>query len=182
MSEHAQSFMTYLSRLREQDRGAIAELRRSLSFAPGIYPPAYPYIERFAGTERHAADAFRLALYLTAGLFALHPETSPRSLASSLGELMRNRNSESIEKRFIALLGADPENVPNYLRQVVSLLAADDLGLDYAALFDDLSRWLNPHAVEARDKIRQRWARDFYRALASLETDTDQIPYETITN
>ena len=180
MSDHAQAFIAHLSRLRERDRGAFAELRRSLSFAPGGYPPAYPYVERFAVSDRKATDSFRLALYLTAGLFAMNPRTSERSLASSLGELMRNRESESIEKRFIALLGADPESIANYLRQIVSLLSADDLGLDYAALLDDLARWLNPHAIEARDKIRQRWARDFYGALTSREAEPERISPEPL--
>ncbi|PZQ98681.1 MAG: type I-E CRISPR-associated protein Cse2/CasB, partial [Flavobacterium psychrophilum] len=43
MSEFAQSFIAHLQRLQEHDRGAMATLRRSLSFEPGSYPPAYPY-------------------------------------------------------------------------------------------------------------------------------------------
>jgi CRISPR system Cascade subunit CasB len=179
VSEHAQAFIAHLSRVREQDRAAFAELRRSLSFAPGGYPPAYPYVECFAGSDRKATDSFRLALYLTAGLYAMNPRTSERSVASSLGDLMRNRESDSIEKRFIVLLGAGPESIPNYLRQIISLLAADDLGLDYAALLDDLARWLNPHAIEARDKIRQRWARDFYGALTPRKAEPEPISPET---
>jgi CRISPR system Cascade subunit CasB len=176
MSEHAKIFIAHLSRLQKQDRGALAVLRHSLSFAPGAYPPAYPYVERFVGGDRHAADPFRLALYVVAGLFALHPQTAPRSLAASLGELMRKRESGSIEKRFIALLGADTENLADYLRQTVTLLAADDLGLNYALLLDELARWLNPYATEARDQIRQRWARDFYRALTPREVETEHTP------
>ena len=71
MNEHARTFIMQLIHLREQDRRAIAVLRRSLSFPPGKYPPAYPYVERYVGAERHEADPFRLALYLVAGLFAL---------------------------------------------------------------------------------------------------------------
>jgi len=179
MSEHAEGFVAYLIRLREQDRGALAELRRSLSFAPGAYPPAYPYVERFVGPERHAADPYRKALYLVAGLFALHPKAGSKSLAASLGQLMRDRESESIEKRFISLLGADPENLSNYLRQVVTLLAADDLGIDYAALLDDLARWLNSYAVDIRDQIRQRWARDFYRELAPHKSESERTSSAT---
>ncbi|GAB3393399.1 type I-E CRISPR-associated protein Cse2/CasB [Azotobacter armeniacus] len=169
MSEFAQNFVAYLTRLRESNAGALAELRRSQGFAPGAYPPAYPHVERFAPTDCHAQDPQRLALYVVAGLFALHPQPASRSLAASFGELMRRRGSGSIEKRFIALLGADAENLPDYLRQVVSLLAADDLGVDYAALLKDLGFWLNPRLdPERRDQIRQRWARDFYRILAQV--------------
>jgi CRISPR system Cascade subunit CasB len=178
MNEHARDFITHLIRLREQDRRAIAVLRRSLSFPPGKYPPAYPYVERFVGADRHEADPFRRALYLVAGLFALHPHNAPRRLAASLSELMLRRGSDSIEKRFIALLGADADNLEEYLRQIVTLLAADDCGLDYVALLNDLPYWLNPNATEKRDQIRQRWARDFYGAL----TPRDVKPETTSSN
>lgn len=172
MSEFAQSFIAHLQRLHERDRGALAILRRSLGFAPGAYAPAYPYVERFVAAERHAQDASRLALYLTAGLFAAHPRQAAKSLAASLGELMRQRDSASIEQRFVALLGADAENLAVYLRQIISLLAADDRPLDYGALLRDLSVWLNPYIdAERRDVVRQRWARDFYRALAAPAAD-----------
>jgi len=53
--------------------------------------------------------------------------------------------------------------MPELLRQIVALLAADGRGLDYATLIDDLAKWMRPWASEARDRVRQRWARDFYR-------------------
>ncbi|MEE4463896.1 type I-E CRISPR-associated protein Cse2/CasB [Azotobacter chroococcum] len=177
MSDYAQSFIEYLETLHERDRGALAVLRRSLGFAPGAYAPAYPYVERFVAAERHAQDASRLALYVVAGLYATHPRQGGKSLATSLGELMRQRDSASIEQRFVALLGADAENLAVYLRQIVSLLAAGDLPLDYAALLKDLSLWLNPRIdPERRDVVRQRWARDFYRALAAPAGDTASPP------
>lgn len=167
MSEYAQDFVRHLEALHEKDRAAIAILRRSLGFTPGAYPPAYPYVERFVASECHAQNASRLALYTVAGLYARHPQHGEHSLATAWAELMRKRDlSSSIEKRFITLLGADPENLTDYLRQIVSLLASDSIAVDYAALLDDLSRWLNPYLdPEWRDQIRQRWARDFYRAL-----------------
>ncbi|MBN0161641.1 type I-E CRISPR-associated protein Cse2/CasB, partial [Pseudomonas aeruginosa] len=98
MSAAEHPFIGHLQRL-QNDRGALAVLRRSLGFAPGAYVPAYPYVERFVGAERHAHDAWRLALYLTAGLFASHPEQGPASLATRFGELMKARDSASIERR-----------------------------------------------------------------------------------
>ncbi len=167
MSEYAQRFVAHLEQLNQRNRGALATLRRSLAFEPGGYPPAYPFVERFVSPERHARDASRLALYIVAGLYALHPHQGGKSLASSLGSLMRERESGSIEQRFVALLGADAENVAVYLRQIVSLLAADDRPLDYGLLLRDLTAWLNPFDSEWRDSVRQHWARDFYRALAA---------------
>jgi CRISPR system Cascade subunit CasB len=160
-------FVDYLTELAARDRGALAVLRRSLSFAPGAYPAAYPHVERFV-PDGHDQDALRLALYLVAGLYASHPRhQADTSLARSFGLLMHERQSPSIEKRFIALLSTDAEGLPELLRQVVTLLAADGRALDYAALLDDLVLWLRPWAFEARDRMRQRWARDFYRTTAA---------------
>lgn len=171
MSEHAERFIEYLSALREWDAGAMAALRHSLTFDPGTYPRAFPYVERFVAAERAANDAWRLALYAVAGLFARHPEQQNRSFAAAFGELLRKRESSSIEQRFIALLEADADNILDYLRQAISLLAAEDIGLDYVRLLDDLAVWMNANAD--LDRLRQRWARDFYRAAEfNAESET----------
>jgi len=168
MSELALSFIAHLAGLKEHDRGAFAHLKRSLGFEPGAYPRAYPYVERFVGADKHADDPWRKALYLTAGLYACHPQHSPNTgLAAAFGRLARERDSGSLEQRFIALLGAEPESLPPMLRQMVSLLAADGLGFDFATLLDDLGRWFDAFDTadeRKRDRVRQRWARDFYRA------------------
>lgn len=174
MSEHAQSFVNYLVGLKEADRGALAHLKRSLSFEPGAYPRAYPYVERFVGTDKHADDPRRRAMYLAAGLFALHPlHSNGLSFASAFGRIGRERASASIEQRFIALLGAEPESLPTLLRQSISLLAAEGQGCDYVELLDDLTRWLSPLGSEVRDWLRQHWARDFYRAYDPHAASSD---------
>lgn len=171
MSEYAEKFIGHLTTLREKDTGAMATLRHSLAFAPGAYPKAFPYVERFVGTDCSAQDSRRLALYAVAGLFARHPVCQRQSFAAAFGTLMCKRESLSIERRFIALLGADAENIFDYLVQAISLLKADDIGLDYAHLLDDLIIWMNPYAD--RDRLRQRWARDFYRAVQPDQADTN---------
>jgi len=183
VSEHAREFIDYLEALKDKDRGALATLRHSLAFEPGAYPPAFPYVERFAGAAAHERDARRLALYAVAGLFAKHSLQSAQSFATGMGDLLHQQKKKansgdrqlSLEKRFIALLGADAENIADYLRQAISLLASDSVGCDYARLLDDLTRWMNPAAdPDERDRLRQRWARDFYRAAQAetkLETD-----------
>lgn len=171
MSEHAEQFIAHLIALKERDRGALAALRHSLAFESGSFPKAYPYVERFAGAAVHERDARRLALYAVAGLFARHPQSHAQSFATALGELMKRRQSSSIEGRFIALLGADAENIVDYLRQSISLLAADAIGCDYVRLLDDLTQWLNPNIDPSR--LRQRWAREFYRAAQAASESTD---------
>lgn len=178
--DFAAAFVGHLRQLHEHDKGAMAILRRSLGFDPGNYPPAYPFVERFVGADRHAHDPMRLALYSVAALFGQHPHhVEERSLAAAFGAVMRHRESASIEHRFMALLSADAENLPQYLRQVVSLLSADSQGFDFAQLLRDLTRWLNPYAQDARDQLRQRWARDFYNALSG-HTPADSESTQTL--
>lgn len=167
---HGETFVSHLIDLAKSNRGAMAELRRSLSHEPGAHVAAFPYVERYAGT-RLALDAYRKALYLLAGLFALHPEQHEgRSFAAAYGRLSEQRKrsdkSEGIERRFIALLSADAESFPTHLRQAVSLLVADKMTFDYVRLLSDLAIWLDPRKLDHLDKVRQRWAQDFYRASA----------------
>jgi len=165
MSDAARSFVAYLIDLKERDRGALARLKRSLASDPGTDSQVFPYIERFVGRERPDGDSWRLALYLCAGLFALNPShREGSSLGTAYGRAVQVRESESLEARFMALLGAEPERLPVILRQIVSILASDSEALDYVRLLDDLAQWLNPWNHEARDRLRQRWARDFYQA------------------
>ncbi len=176
MTESASTFIRYLTDLKNRDRGAFAHLRRSLGFEPGAYPPSYPYVERFVGTDKRADDPWRKALYLTAGLFAYHSMNSDStSLAAALGKVGRARGSASVELRFIALLGCEPENLRQLLRQAVSLLAADGVSCDYTGLLNDLAPWFKPWNFEGRDRLRQRWARDFYRNYDTHARAADEL-------
>lgn len=167
-SDYAQRFVSYLDALKEHDRAALARLRHSLAFKPGTYTPVFPYVERFVADNVHEYDARRIALYVVAGLFARHPSLGQMSFAEAFGELFRTRNNESLEKRFITILSADANNIHEYLRQAISLLAADRISVNYSGLLDDLVIWLNPWIeAERLDRLRQRWARAFYRVIES---------------
>jgi CRISPR system Cascade subunit CasB len=167
VTSHCQPLVEHLQRLKSQKQlGPLATLRHSLAFSPGAYPPAYPIVERYVGRERHALDGRRLALYVVAGLYARNPRQQAQSFATAWAHLKLKSGSESIEHRFIALLEADADSVAEHLRHAFSLLAAHDIGCDFAALGDDLCVWMDPQAdPNRRDRIRQQWVRDFYRAL-----------------
>ncbi|MCA9826702.1 MAG: type I-E CRISPR-associated protein Cse2/CasB, partial [Dehalococcoidia bacterium] len=80
--------------------------------------------------------------------------------------------ASSTERRFIALLDADPEQLPHRLRQMIALLK--EQAIDFDALLDDLLRWR-----DERKRTQNAWARDFYRALnrgtdPEQETETEQ--------
>jgi CRISPR system Cascade subunit CasB len=165
MTSHAGKFVGYLETLYANNPGAIARLRHSLAQPIGEDPKAVAIVERFAGAERDVDDPYRLALYLTAGLYASHPEQAGATIAEAFGTLWRTRQNPSIEQRFIALLQADEQQIAVRLRQATTLLAADGYGFDYVQLIADIALWLDPLKKEYRwQEMRQRWGREFYRA------------------
>lgn len=165
-------FVDYLQRLAQSNRGALAELRRSLTFAPGTAPRVFPYVEPFIAADEHPDSARRQSHYLVAGLFALHPEHCEATLAKAMGALYRKQEqSPSIEGRFIALLECDGETLAEPLRHCVTLLRSHGMAIDYQRLLWDLTDWLNPAYPDRLDQLRRRWATDFYRVAAHIASN-----------
>ncbi|WP_265451582.1 type I-E CRISPR-associated protein Cse2/CasB [Aeromonas salmonicida] len=167
-----QPFVDYLQRLAQSNRGALAKLRRSLTFAPGTAPRVFPYVEPFIAADEHPDSARRQSHYLVAGLFALHPQHCEATLAKAMGALYRKQEqSPSIEGRFIALLECDGETLAEPLRHCVTLLRSHGMAIDYQRLLWDLTDWLNPAYPDRLDQLRRRWATDFYRVAAHIASN-----------
>lgn len=151
-----EEFINYLNKLKEQKvwTRVRAALRRSLAFEPGAYPAAFPFVEPWVAEQEGWR---REVVYLVAGLYALKDgaHVDQRSLAQALREAMEARGSGSIEKRFLALLDADRDQIPHRLRQAVGLVEG---GLDFVKLLRDLRYWFD----DPRRHVQSRWARDFY--------------------
>lgn len=100
---------------------------------------------------------------LVAGLFGYaHDEvedTQHVSLGAALRTLYDMRENESLERRFMALLNADAEHLPGHLRQSLSLLKTESVGLDWGMLLRDVCAWNAPGKP-----IQKKWIRDYYRA------------------
>jgi len=145
-------FVEWLERLKAQKAWtpARAALRRSLAFPLGAYPKAMPYVEPFVREEGWKREAH----YLVAALYALKDgeHQKGRTLARALRE--KAQESDSVEKRFLALLDADRDQIAFRLRQAVGLVEG---GLDFAQLLDDLLRWFGPER-----RVQARWAKEFY--------------------
>jgi len=158
-------FLEWLEALKGKKawRPARAALRRSLAFPPGAYPKAMPYVEPFVREEGWKREAH----YLVAALYALkdgaHQEG--RTLARALRE--KALESDSVEKRFLALLDADRDQIAFRLRQAVALVKG---GLDFARLLDDLLGWFSPER-----RVQARWAREFYGTEASEEEKEKEV-------
>jgi CRISPR system Cascade subunit CasB len=162
-------FIEWLESLSEKDTRVRAVLRRSLAFDPGTFVVAYPFVEPFVKDE---ANSWRRAMfYLVAGLWASHWREgrggSPASIGEACAAHQRANNSPSTERRFINLLDADADQLPNRLRQMIALLK--EQAIDFEGLLNGVLYW-----NDDRKRTQNRWARDFYQHL-KYETGVDQL-------
>jgi CRISPR system Cascade subunit CasB len=162
-------FIEWLESLNEKDTKVRAVLRRSLSFEPGCFPPAFPYVEPFLKEE--AGSWKREAFYLVAGLWAAHwhdgREAKPMSIGSACAKYQLQSKSASVERRFITLLDSDRDQLHHRLRQMIALLK--DQAIEFEDLLTGLLRW-----SDQRKRTQNAWARDFYRNLDSETTAAGQ--------
>jgi CRISPR system Cascade subunit CasB len=158
-------FISWLESLSVRDTKVRAILRRSLSFEPGLYPAAFPYVEPFLKGENSVSR--RCGYYLFAGLWALHWREGggkKDSLGLACAIYQVSTKSSSTESRFITLLDSDTDQLPHRLRQIVALLKNQTL--DYDLLLKAILHWTS------QDRwVQIQWARDFYRHL-EIEPNT----------
>jgi CRISPR system Cascade subunit CasB len=152
-------FIEWLEDLNKKDTKVRAVLRRSLAFDPGTFTLAYPYVEPFVKAEDNSWR--RKMLYLVAGLWAAHWREGRTGVPMPIGKASATyqvvSGSTSIERRFITLLDADPDQLPHRLRQMMALLK--DQVIDFEELLKGLLYW-----NDDRKRTQNTWARDFYRS------------------
>ncbi|WP_437877030.1 type I-E CRISPR-associated protein Cse2/CasB [Sorangium sp. So ce513] len=164
--DHIARFIAHLRKLaKDEDRGALAALRRSLQDRTGIAPAACPHVDPWLPRNE---DPYRdRAFFLVGALFALHPD--PDGEGVSLGDAFWAINddqkrrgagdNESLRQRFVALLDAHAEDLPNHLRNAVSLVRSKGKRLDWDRLLRDVLAWRS----DSRH-IQRRLAREFWNA------------------
>lgn len=144
-----------LRALRERNnRAALAAIRRGLSAPTSaeVLREVLPFV-----SAKHSNHE---AMYiLVAALFATHSlEVEQQSIGTALRRVRDMPNSgDSIEKRFIALLDADHEQVAVHLRHAIQLCQSRNIGVDYNMLLRDVLYWDAPQRW-----VQLRWARDFW--------------------
>ena len=172
--EKPQRFIEYLRDLLDPEkhrdaRGTAAALRRILAASDPGDPEdvrAYQYVEPFVQTE---SGWHRHAYYLVAGLYATHPEEDERTLCEALSDIWRREGQrDSLELRFRALVGADPDQLPDRLRRTVLYLRSRGEAFDYARLLADLLDW-----SRSDRQVQRRWSREFY---GRLQADAEGQP------
>lgn len=179
-SSDAQAIRLFIRSLEQlyadEDRGALAALRRGLGKAPGAAMEMHPYVVPFTRElHRRQEDAF----YVVAALFGLYPRESWRrgekekfsNLGASLKLLKKEKDSGGVERRFVALLNCRAEDLPNHLRQFGGLLKTNDVPIDWVQLLRDVINW------NFDDNVQRNWARAFWAADPKPETTaTDDAP------
>lgn len=159
------SFVTHLERLKqEDDRAALARLRRSLGKEPGAASESFPVVQPWLPPmPQSREDAF----YLMAGLFASHAEPGG---SGNLGDAFAGlaalapERRDAIERRFVALLNCHQEDLPRHLRQAISLLASGGVPVDWRRLLKDVLLWGGP-----RRTVQRHWARRFWAAQPAAQ-------------
>jgi CRISPR type I-E-associated protein CasB/Cse2 len=105
---------------------------------------------------------------LAAGLFAWVKgdcgNAKKINFGAAFGSGLSQEEKQKREKRFIALLDTDREELPYMLRQAITLIAPNRVGLDWVLLIRHLCQWSHSERW-----VQQKWARSFW-AAPELET------------
>lgn len=166
------AFIEYLEKIKKRDdRAVLAHLRRGLGKEPGTALEMFPYIARFVqNTSRSNENAF----FLVASLFGLYPiyswksdENGKNNLGKSIVSFLKDQ-SGSIEKRFVALLNADEEDLPHHMRQIISLLKSKDALINWHELLRGIKQW-----NRSDRKIQREWAKEFWGTTKTDEEKGD---------
>lgn len=166
-------FVTYLQSL-EEDRAALAALRRGLGQPPGSVPDMFPYVIRLLPDSVRPGSWEERCYYLIAALYAYHPHSAPDgNLGDHFARTLDSNqdHNAATERRFTALLTAHPDDLHFHLRQAISFLRSkDEVPVNYHQLMWDLRDWGHP---DRRVRVQQRWATQFWRSRAR-EKETEQ--------
>ncbi|MFH1259966.1 MAG: type I-E CRISPR-associated protein Cse2/CasB [Elusimicrobiota bacterium] len=164
------NMVEFLEGIAKKESKVRAVLKRSLAFEPGLYPPAFPYVEHRLGSNYD--NWKRTVFYLVAGLWSLHRgevHGQGQTLSSACKAFyFKSNKSSSVEKRFIVLLDADDGQLSHRLRQIVALLK--EYPIDFDVLLKDLLSWNHP------DKwVQIKWAKEFYKDTDDKENEAETI-------
>lgn len=163
-------FILYLEGLvKRKDRAALSHLRRGLGKPPKSAMEMYPYLGQFLSEKENYNRERENAVFVVAALFAYYPDapTNVRDLGASLRQL--KDESDGIEKRFVALLNAEADELPSYLRQIIGLLKSKEVAVNWERLYKDIQFWNFENS-----RVRENWARSFWGNFNSNDNQTNQ--------
>ncbi|MEJ5330684.1 MAG: type I-E CRISPR-associated protein Cse2/CasB [Desulfobaccales bacterium] len=175
-------FIGYLESLvKNQDRGALAQLRRGLGKPPGAAPEMHRYVVPFLPAT--PSPTLEEAYYLIAALFAFWHQgkdtvasNAPPNLGASLACMVTKDNEDSIDRRFTALLKSHPRDLSHHMRQAIGFLKSKEVPVAWQQLLRDILNWEHPEGFVQRDWARAFWGRRAVWAPPALpETPEEEI-------
>lgn len=136
---------------RGEDRGPLAKLRRCLGREDTPTPEALRLLGPFLSERTHDVHNY----FIVAALFASHSQLGGKG---NFGKSFRDvGDHDSAQKRFMALLDSDREDLPHRLRQAVSLAKSKNVPLDWLQLLADLGHWDHPKRFVQFDWAKGYW-------------------------
>ncbi len=167
--------MKYLEGLAQRDnRAALAHLRRGLGKPPGTAPEMFPIVVPWTSAMSDwDADVY----YLVAALFGAHPMGAQRGnfgdtcrrahgLRRTDGGAGDDEGVDSLERRFVAMLNAHPDDLQWHLRHAVELASGEEVPVNWAELLYDLSYWSHPDRF-----VQRKWANSYWRSGSAEDTE-----------
>ena len=176
LSTEQYAFIKYLTSLnKEDDRGALATLRRGIAGDPLEDLNLRRYIARRVPDEVRDKPGEGV-YYLVAALYGFHPVNIE---TGNFGDTMyqvrlARQDPEAAERRFTALLNTRLADLNAPLRQAVAMVHQQQeppIAINWGALLTDLLRWDRP------EKWSQRaWANRFWRYERPNDLETLSNP------
>jgi len=178
MSDTIYNFVSYkinlLAKGDPSSRAACARLRRAIGKPPGATPDIWDFTLQGAPSEWDSREGIpsyqEWAVHTALTLYALHQQGKERSMnvkdisfGTAIGKLVQKDSSrmEAIRRRFNAVATAmDFSELAHHARGLIQLLKSEDVTMDYPQFAKDLFYFQFP---DSADRIRLRWAEDFYR-------------------
>ena len=165
-------------------KAELAKLRNGIGKTPGNMPELWGMflkdlpMQELAQAKEYTPSNEEWAIYTALTLFALHQQgndiktncmnSEEIPLGIAIGRLALpgdDDKEDRIRNRFNQMAtSSDLLELSHYLRGIIQLLRADNIKLDYGALAQDLLYYQNPNA---RDGVRLKWGRDFYRGISN---------------
>ncbi len=174
----------YLRESSSAARADLARLRRGLGKPTGSVPEIWELTigavpSSLAGNDDGPSRAEQAA-HTALTLYALHQQSlsSPMHVAGvsfgrAVGRLrsVDQRSEQAVTRRFMAAATAvSIAELLTHVRGLITQLRSAQLGMDYAAFADDVSKLLTPATAQS---VRLRWGRDFYRTSTANTGPSD---------
>ena len=127
-----------------------------------MYRHVIPFLS--ANAHRWEEDVY----YTLAALYASHPASGA---TGNMGDHMSRCRSQqgddtALERRFVALLAAHPDDLALYLRQTISFLRSQEVPVNWHQLMFDVLAWGSPSRY-----VQKRWAQSFWADRSSSSNE-----------